>query len=303
MGTTFKAACVQLNSGNDMQANIAQASAMVREAAAAGAQFIMTPEYTAMMDGSGRTMRETARDEAEHPALAAFRALAVETKAWLLVGSLTVTTGEERIANRSFLLSDAGEVVARYDKIHMFDVDLPSGEKYRESRSFAPGDKVVANSWGLSQTHHGGYAEKARVPGDWLVKLPGPISTRAAMARARAAGCVPGVDYEGEHRVDWTNALSEGLEHPVIHSAFGYAAQMVVINRETGAISKVVAAHDVGHAMNPLLCEGQIEGAVHMGLGYALTEDFPADADGRPTNMTLRSLGIDRKSTRLNSSH
>ena len=151
MGTTFKAACVQLNSGNDMQANIAQASAMVREAAAAGAQFIMTPEYTAMMDGSGRTMRETARDEAEHPALAAFRALAVETKAWLLVGSLTVTTGEERIANRSFLVSDAGAVVARYDKIHMFDVDLAGGDSYRESATVRSGaDAVLAPTpWGL----------------------------------------------------------------------------------------------------------------------------------------------------------
>ena len=68
----------------------------------------------------------------------------------------------------------------------------------------------------------------------------------------------------------------------MIHSAFGYAAQLVVVDRETGTIEKVVAAHDVGRAVNPLLCEGQIEGAVHMGLGYALTEDFPADEAGRP---------------------
>ena len=79
----------------------------------------------------------------------------------------------------------------------------------------------------------------------------------------------------------------------MIHSTFGYAAQLVVIDRETGAIDKVVAVHDVGRAVNPLLCEGQIEGSVHMGLGYALTEDFPSDpATGFPTNMTLRSLGI-----------
>ena len=69
---------------------------------------------------------------------------------------------------------------------------------------------------------------------------------------------------------------------------------MVVVDRETGGVDRVVAAHDVGRAVNPLLCEGQIEGSVHMGLGYALTEDFPADATGRPTNMTLRSLGIIR---------
>ena len=66
----------------------------------------------------------------------------------------------------------------------------------------------------------------------------------------------------------------------------------MVIDRETGAIDRVVAAHDVGRAVNPLLCVDQIEGAVHMGLGYALTEDFPCDADGKPLVTTLRGLGI-----------
>jgi xanthine dehydrogenase molybdenum-binding subunit len=122
--------------------------------------------------------------------------------------------------------------------------------------------------------------------------LMGAGSVAAACRAARSDGCREGVDYEGEHRVDWTNSLSEGLDAPVIHSAFGYAAQLVIMDRGTGAIERVVAVHDVGRAMNPLLCEGQIEGSVHMGLGYALSEDFPADADGRPTNMTLRSLGI-----------
>src|SRR6185436_5472968 len=70
--------------------------------------------------------------------------------------------------------------------------------------------------------------------------------------------------------------------------------QLVIADRTTGRIERVVAAHDVGRAVNPQLCEGQIEGSVHMGLGYALTESFPADAEGRPTNMTLRSLGIIR---------
>src|ERR1700736_6434172 len=109
---------------------------------------------------------------------------------------------------------------------------------------------------------------------------------------ANAAGWLVGVDYVGEYRVDWTNSLAEGLANPVIHSAFGYATQLVVMDRDTGAIEKVVAVHDVGRAVNPQLCEGQIEGSVHMGLGYALSEDFPSDADGRPTHMTLRSLSI-----------
>ncbi|MHB1986606.1 MAG: molybdopterin cofactor-binding domain-containing protein [Acidimicrobiales bacterium] len=124
--------------------------------------------------------------------------------------------------------------------------------------------------------------------------LMGAGAIQDACRRALADGCRSGVEYEGEYRVDWTNSIEEGLEHPVIHSTFGFAAQLVIADPESGKIEKVVAAHDVGRAVNPMLCEGQIEGAVHMGLGYALSEDFPADADGRPTNMTLRSLGIIR---------
>ena len=119
-------------------------------------------------------------------------------------------------------------------------------------------------------------------------------SVADACRKALEGGCEPGVDYYGVWTVDWTNSLSEGVENPVIHSAFGYASQLVIADRETGKIEKVVAAHDVGKAVNPVLCEGQIEGSVHMGLGYALSEDFPNDSESRPTNMTLRSLGIIR---------
>ena len=124
--------------------------------------------------------------------------------------------------------------------------------------------------------------------------LMGAGAVNAACEAALAGGCQVGVDYEGEYRVDWTHHLGEpGVEHPTIHSTFGYAAQLVVVDRATGKIERVLAAHDVGRAVNPQLCEGQIEGSVHMGLGYALTEEFPADpATARPTNMTLRSLGI-----------
>jgi len=124
--------------------------------------------------------------------------------------------------------------------------------------------------------------------------LMGAGAVKAACEAARAANNAVGVDHLGEYRVDWTTKLGEpGVEHPIIHSTFGYAAQMVVCNPETGKIERVLAAHDVGRAVNPQLCEGQIEGSVHMGLGYALTEDFPHDPEtGFPTNMTLRSLGI-----------
>ena len=124
--------------------------------------------------------------------------------------------------------------------------------------------------------------------------LMGAGAVKAACDAAREAGCAPGVDHVGEYRVDWTNKIGEpGVEHPTIHSAFGYAAQMVEVDRGTGKVVRVIAAHDVGRAVNPTLCEGQIEGSVHMGLGYALSEDFPSDPEtGFPVNMTLRSLGI-----------
>lgn len=124
--------------------------------------------------------------------------------------------------------------------------------------------------------------------------LMGAGAVKAACEAARAAHCAEGVDHYGEYRVDWTQKLGE-VENPTIHSTFGYAAQLVTVDRETGKVTEVVAAHDVGLAVNPTLCEGQIEGSVHMGLGYALSENFPSDPEtGFPTNKTLRSLGIIR---------
>jgi len=146
----LKLACVQLNAGSDPEINLAAASARVREAAAQGAEFIALPEYAVLLDGSGRVMRERSPEESGHPALAAFAALARETNAWLLVGSLTVKRDDERMANRSYLVSAAGEIVARYDKIHMFDVTLPGGKVIRESSAYCPGGSAVvaATPWG-----------------------------------------------------------------------------------------------------------------------------------------------------------
>ena len=119
-------------------------------------------------------------------------------------------------------------------------------------------------------------------------------SVTEACAAAIAGGCEIGVDYEGEYVVDWTQKLGDpGVTNPTIHSCFSYAAQMVVADPDSGDIERVVAVHDVGRAVNPMLVEGQVEGSVHMGLGYALSESFPTDPEtGFPTNTTLRSLGI-----------
>ena len=124
--------------------------------------------------------------------------------------------------------------------------------------------------------------------------LMGAGAVQDACQRALLDGCQIGIDYEGTYRINWTNSLNEGLENPVIHSTFGYASQLVILNPDNGEVQNVVAAHDVGRAVNPQLCEGQIEGAVHMGLGYSLTEGFPTDPSGRPTNTTLRGLDIIR---------
>lgn len=132
-----------MTSGREPAENIATASALIRQAKAAGADLIMTPEITNMLEPKRTAMLEKAVPEAKDTALAAFQALAAELQVWLLVGSLVVRGTEDRAANRSILLDPAGRIVARYDKIHMFDVEIPDGQSYRESRAYRPGDKAV----------------------------------------------------------------------------------------------------------------------------------------------------------------
>lgn len=150
MTSPFRIACLQINTGNDLAANLATLGDMVAEAARGGARFVLTPEYSLMMDGSGRVMRERALPEDGGEPLAQLRALAREQQVWLLLGSLTLKTGDERIANRSLLIADDGRVVATYDKIHMFDVTLPDGKVIRESSSYRPGERAVVapTPWG-----------------------------------------------------------------------------------------------------------------------------------------------------------
>ncbi len=149
---TFTVACLQLNSGRDVRPNIATAATLVRRARDAGADFIMTPEVSDMIEPKRALRQEKARDEAAHPMLAAWRDLARETGAHLLLGSIVLReAGAERLLNRSFLIAPNGGIVARYDKIHMFDVDLPGGESYRESAVFRPGEAAVLAPlpWGV----------------------------------------------------------------------------------------------------------------------------------------------------------
>ena len=153
MSRSFAAACIQLNSAREIEPNIEAASALVRAARAAGADLIMTPEVSDMIEPKRQLRLAKAQDEASHAMVAAFRDLARETGAWLLLGSAVVrrADGDERLANRSFLIAPDGSVARRYDKIHMFDVELAGGESYRESNAFRPGDAAVLAPlpWGL----------------------------------------------------------------------------------------------------------------------------------------------------------
>ncbi len=150
MTGSFTVGLVQLASGTEVEANLAAAEEGVRQAREAGADFVLTPETTDLMDMRRRSLFAKAEGEAEHRGLAALRALAAELGCWLLIGSLVVRLSEERLANRSFLVDPAGAVRARYDKIHMFDVAVPDGQTYRESASYRPGETAVAADlpWG-----------------------------------------------------------------------------------------------------------------------------------------------------------
>jgi len=147
---SFMAACVQLRAGRNVAANVEAAADLVRQAAEAGATFVATPENTSLMEAERALLFEKAKSEDEDEALRALRAVARERKIWLLIGSLPIRVAEDKLANRSFLVSPEGRIAARYDKIHMFDVDLAGGESYRESRNFAAGESAVTADlpWG-----------------------------------------------------------------------------------------------------------------------------------------------------------
>ncbi|HSM18872.1 MAG TPA: carbon-nitrogen hydrolase family protein [Hyphomicrobiales bacterium] len=140
---TFMAACVQLRAGQDVAANIEAAEALIREAAVAGADYVQTPEQTALMELRTKALFANIVAEEDDPALKRFTALAAELGIWLHIGSLAIRVAEDKAANRAFVIAPDGSIAARYDKIHMFDVDLPSGETYRESRNYRPGEEAV----------------------------------------------------------------------------------------------------------------------------------------------------------------
>ncbi len=150
MTKVFKAACVQNCATADVARNTAVTLELTREAAAQGASLITLPEYFSGLEGIDGLLHPAAFPEQDHPVLPAFSEEARKLGVWILLGSLGVKSGDGRIFNRSYLLDASGSVVARYDKIHMFDVNLGEGKVYRESATVAPGsDAVLAQTpWG-----------------------------------------------------------------------------------------------------------------------------------------------------------
>jgi predicted amidohydrolase len=141
--TTFRAGLVQMCSGRDVARNMRDASALIREAASGGARYVQTPEVTNLMELDRERLFAAAEPESANGGLQQLVDLARELRIWLHIGSLVIKASDTRLANRAFVISPQGEVTARYDKIHMFDVDLPNGEVYRESANYEPGTRAV----------------------------------------------------------------------------------------------------------------------------------------------------------------
>ncbi len=143
MADTLNVALIQLRSGRDIGANVAAIAGFVREAAAAGATYVQTPENATVMDEDKVRLVASVTTEEKSTALAAFRDLAHELRIWLHIGSMAVAHPSGKLANRSLLIAPDGSIAARYDKIHMFDVDLSGAESYRESRNIEAGGTAV----------------------------------------------------------------------------------------------------------------------------------------------------------------
>jgi predicted amidohydrolase len=148
--STFRVGLVQMRSGRTPAANVATAVKLIRQASQGGADYVQTPEMTNILELKRENLFAAIVPEEEDAGLATFRDLARKLGLWLHIGSLAIKISPDKAANRAFLIDPKGEIVARYDKIHMFDVDLANGESYRESRSYRAGELAVVGDlpWG-----------------------------------------------------------------------------------------------------------------------------------------------------------
>ena len=148
--STFRVGLVQMRAARTPAVNVDAVAKLVVAAKAGGADYVQTPEMTNIMEMRRDALFAALAEEAQDASLTAFRDLARSHAVWLHIGSMAIKVSPDRAANRSFLIDPQGEVTARYDKIHMFDVDLTGGESYRESRSYTAGERAVVADlpWG-----------------------------------------------------------------------------------------------------------------------------------------------------------
>lgn len=139
---TLRVSCLQINVGNNVAANIAVMTELTARAAQDGAQLVVTPEYCFKLDGRGAVMRQDVQPEGSHDGIAAAQELARQHGLWFLIGAAVVHSEKGKLANRSILIDPNGNLVARYDKLHMFDLTLPNGREIFESRTYRPGDSA-----------------------------------------------------------------------------------------------------------------------------------------------------------------
>ncbi|MEM9358797.1 MAG: carbon-nitrogen hydrolase family protein [Pseudomonadota bacterium] len=144
MTDRFRAALVQTCTGCDVEQNIKDVSDQIREAASNGAEYVQTPEVTNVIEVRGADqLAKSEPDDDSNRAITAFSALADQLGIWLHIGSMAVRKAEDKLANRAFMFGPDGQVRARYDKIHMFDVDVDSENRFNESRRYDAGDRAV----------------------------------------------------------------------------------------------------------------------------------------------------------------
>lgn len=264
----IRVACVQMRSGTDVAENIAAADALIREAARGGAELIATPEMTTLLDRAWGASWEKSTDEASDPGLAHFRALAKELGRTLLIGSLAIRADAGKCANRSFLIRPDGEVAARYDKIHMFDVQLNAGNIYRESDSYAAGGAAVvaelpAAKLGMTVCYDVRFPELFRqlaMAGAQIIAVPAAFTRITGEAhwhillRARAieTGCfVIAPAQTGKHQdgretyghsliIDpWGEILAEGGTEPGVIAATLDLAKVAEVRGKIPSLSHV----------------------------------------------------------------
>ncbi|MEC9367433.1 MAG: carbon-nitrogen hydrolase family protein [Pseudomonadota bacterium] len=226
MNSRVRVGLVQMRCGREIAPNIEAAVEGIRDAVTSGAELVVTPENTNILELSTSRLFATVSHEAGNPALERLAGLARELGIWLHVGSLAVKLSDDKVANRAFMIGPDGGVIATYDKIHMFDVDLPGGESYRESKNYRPGRQAVIaelpwGRYGMTTCYDLRFAALYRTlaqAGASIIAVPSAftrITGRAhwhVLLRARAieTGC-------------YIVAAAQGGDHEVGRATFGHS--------------------------------------------------------------------------------